>query len=88
MAPATSEKTVQELCAPGHAYHMMAISQDKWLKDTLAKYDQMRAEDDKRLNEDVMKFRETGKWPKRQARQMRTGKHEEANKPKEPKEKS
>lgn len=61
----TSNKTVEELCAPGHDFHMQRIGQREWLADLIALDEERKRLFHEQLEEDVAKFRETGKWPKR-----------------------
>jgi len=62
------ERSVEELCAPGHALHMERIKQDEWLSDLIALDEERKRLFHEELEADVAKFRETGKWPKRRAK--------------------
>lgn len=59
------EKTAEELCAAGHAQHMLRVGQNGWVNQLMKRADERKAQDEKNLEEDCAKFRETGKWPAR-----------------------
>lgn len=63
----SEQRSIEELCAPGHAQHMATIKQDEWLKNTLASADKRKMADEEQLAADVDAFRKTGRWPARKA---------------------